>query len=504
MFWRRNKVGLCRVAFVLLLVVGEAAGFFSPQFCELWPWAACFSIFISCVFIGWNFHMTKYIIALLIGFSIALHAESSRRRIEANTRHTDETGQAPEFTLKVESDPKIFKNKNDNPLRISFYSKIGDIPVKVIVRTNDDTKIPSHGEVWKCRGWLSLKKDSPHRYSRRTLWVANANSMKRVSEKPKYHVKKRYSSLAGALAEKVETGLKWCPEIAGLNKAILLGMSSEMPYRKRQIFANAGTVHVFAISGLHVMMVAALMNSLLLCFNVKAYIRCMWILPLLAAYVMLSGAKPSAIRAAIMAAFWLSSGIFGRKPDSLTAWSMAAIVIYTFSPASIFDAGCSLSFTVMLGLLLWIRWSKQFQAPITSRFTVINWILNALGISFATWIAGAPMVASLFGKISPAGIFANILVVPLAAISVVLGAAGIFSSFLSTHLCAFFNNLSALCTISMDRISYWSTLIPGGTLNTKPWGWLNCIAWYFAWFALFSLLSRHLKQRNRAILHDWQ
>jgi competence protein ComEC len=281
-------------------------------------------------------------------------------------------------------------------------------------------------------------------------------------------------------------------------------MSSEMPYEKRRIFADAGTIHVFAISGLHVMMVAVLMNSLILCFNVKPYVKCIVLLPTLAAYVMLSGAKPSAIRAAIMAAFWLSAGMFGRKTDSLTAWSMAAVAIYTFSPASIFDAGCSLSFTVMLGLLLWIKWATQFKSPVASRFTVANWILNALGISFATWIAGTPVVASLFGKISISGIISNVFVVPLAGMSVVLGATGIFSSLLSTHLCVFFNNLSAFCTIAMDRISYWSTLIPGGSLDTQSWGWADCTAWYLAWFALFSLLSRHLKRRESAALHNWQ
>jgi competence protein ComEC len=205
-----------------------------------------------------------------------------------------------------------------------------------------------------------------------------------------------------------------------------------------------------------------------------------------------------------MAAFWLSAGMFGRKTDSLTAWSMAAVAIYTFSPASIFDAGCSLSFTVMLGLLLWIKWATQFKSPVASRFTVANWILNALGISFATWIAGTPVVASLFGKISISGIISNVFVVPLAGMSVVLGATGIFSSLLSTHLCVFFNNLSAFCTIAMDRISYWSTLIPGGSLDTQSWGWADCTAWYLAWFALFSLLSRHLKRRESAALHNWQ
>lgn len=504
MFWRRNRAGLGSVAFALLLMGGEAAGFATPQLCSLWPWSICFSLFVLCIFIGWDLPNPRLITALLFGLTIAWHAESSRQLIELHTRHVDKNGQAPEFTLKVESDPTVLNPKNGRPKRISFYSKIGDIPVKVIAGTSGDSIIPSHGEMWKCRGWLSLKKDSPNRYSRRTLWVMDENSLKRVAKERCRHAGGWYSNLAETLAARVETGLKWCPEIARLNKAILLGMSSEMPYEKRRIFADAGTIHVFAISGLHVMMVAVLMNSLILCFNVKPYVKCIVLLPTLAAYVMLSGAKPSAIRAAIMAAFWLSAGMFGRKTDSLTAWSMAAVAIYTFSPASIFDAGCSLSFTVMLGLLLWIKWATQFKSPVASRFTVANWILNALGISFATWIAGTPVVASLFGKISISGIISNVFVVPLAGMSVILGATGIFSSLLSTHLCVFFNNLSALCTIAMDRISYWSTLIPGGSLDTQSWGWADCTAWYLAWFALFSLLSRHLKRRESAVLHNWQ
>lgn len=526
MFFRKNRAGLMAVMFALSLIVGEASGFSAADLNGIWPWSACFTLFVACVFRGWEIPAARYVFAFMAGITLAWCTESSRRLLESHAMRPDRRGLPPEYTLRIGSDPIIRQSVNGKTRRLSFDSKIGDMPVKVMVRLDGEIAHPQRDEIWRCRGWLSLKKDSPHRYSRRTLWVMDGGSLKRESGKGSCRAGIWYPEASKRLAERAETGLGWCPEIAALNKAMLLGMRSEMPREKRRTFADAGTVHVFAISGLHVMMVAAAMNSLLLCFRIKPAIRCMILLPALSSYVMLSGAKPSAVRAATMAAVLMTAAVSGRKADSLASWAAAAVLTYALSPSSVFDTGCLLSFTVMLGLLLWIKWSSQFAPPTegwlkmaafekkfgdAKAFRILrnlckctNWFLGALGISFATWIAGAPVVATSFGKISPAGILANVFVVPLACVSVVLGAVGIASSFLSDLLAAFFNNLSAFSTIAMDRISQWAATIPGGTFDSLPWRWYDCAMWYMAWLALFTLLSRHLRKRESIPLYEWQ
>jgi competence protein ComEC len=344
--------------------------------------------------------------------------------------------------------------------------------------------------------------------------------MRRLGESGFAGIRQGYAKAAEKLAQHAATGLKWCPQIAALNQAMLLGMGSALPREKREAFANSGTVHVFAISGLHVMMIAALVNSLLSCLGVPVRARCAIAVPVLAAYVMLTGTRPSAVRAALMAAAWMSAGLFGCKADWLSAWSAAAILVYGSSPAAIFDSGCTLSFTVMLGLLLWIKWSAQFSPPSAMLFRspavmapgrawlvrlrrAIDWLSGMLGVSLAAWIAGAPVVATLFGKISPVGIPANIIMVPLAGVSVVLNAAGTGASLVSPVLGAFFNNLAAFSTMAMDAVSRFAGGIPAGSWDTLPWKWHHFAMWYSAWVACFALLSKKLRPKAPADGYEW-
>ena len=303
---------------------------------------------------------------------------------------------------------------------------------------------------------------------------------------------------------------------------MLLGRRSEIPFERKKVFAAAGTMHVFAISGLHVMMIAGLLRMILARTGLSPCACAACAIPLLTAYVMLTGASPSAVRAASMASLWLGAELFGRKPDSLAAWGNAALVIYGISPEMVFDAGCALSFAVMLGILLWIRWAREFATPldwlqkIAERENALGnnrcvtallawhrrgvWLLGALGISSAAWIAGAPIMARVFGRIALGSLVSNIVVVPLAGVSVVLGAVGMAASAVVPPIGALFNNLSALCTWIMEQVSEVVALCPGLSWDTLPWSWCDCFIWYMAWIMLFAVLSRHLPRRETVFL----
>ena len=83
----------------------------------------------------------------------------------------------------------------------------------------------------------------------------------------------------------------------GLNQAMMLGCRNEIPRDMRRVFSNSGTIHVFAISGLNIALVAALLIALVSALGVP---RPHWVLvvaPLLVFYTFASGAQPSAVRA---------------------------------------------------------------------------------------------------------------------------------------------------------------------------------------------------------------
>ena len=525
MFWRRNRPGLMRVALAATLIGGEAAGFAAPRLAVLWPWAACLAVFAVSAVIGWRIAFGRYLVALLVGVTLAWRTEAGRISLEGQAHQMGADGLPPTFDLKVEGDVACRRRPRQGGWVVSFASHVGAVSMKVVAPVRRRCDVPSAGETWRCAGWLSLKKTAPSRYARRTLWVMEADHLRRLSAARRWSPEAAYRKASDFLSRYVGMGLGWCPGLAAFNRAMLLGRRAEVSSAKRSIFAAAGTMHVFAISGLHVMLVAGLLKMLLSKMGLPPRACAACAIPLLAAFVMLSGARPSAVRAAFMAMLWLGAGLFGRKADGLAAWGNVAIPIYGLSPALVFDVGCTLSFAVMLGIALWLRWSAQFATPldwlrrIAAREQALGedrraarlmlWqgrglrLLGWLGISFAAWIAGTPIAARVFGTLTLGGLVANVAVVPLAGMAVALGAAGMALSVVAVPLGAFFNNLAALCTWLMERVSELVADCPGATCETQPWSGLDCCLWYAAWLALFAVLARHLPPRERIAVKTW-
>lgn len=503
------------------LVMGEMIGFSSAFMSGMWPWMMCASVFAVFVAVGWSLPSMRWIVSVLAGVSLAWRCESRRLAVER-----DRCGFPPAYELVVEGDVSCWRRDGDVRI-VSFMSSVCGVPVRVVAAVDGDAEIPAADETWICSGWMSLKRGAPNRYSCRTLWVTNGGRMERVAASGDSSARTIYGKVSDFLSELTGTGIGWNPELASINKAMLLGRRGEISAERRAMFAAAGTIHVFAISGLHVMLVAGVLKMLLEKTGLPSFLQAALAIPLLTAYVMLTGARPSAVRAALMMSLWLGAGIFRRRPDSLAAWGIAAFAVYAVSPAMVFDAGCALSFAVMLGIVLWIRWTSQFSSPAGMMFrsamendaiggnasaarlsrcrSFAEWTLGALGISLSSWIAGTPLSAMIFGRISVGGIFANIFVVPLSAMAVVFSAVGAFASFVFTPLGALFNNMAAGCAWGMRFVSETVAGCPCASFDTLPWRWWECVIWYVSWIVLFAVVARHLPHREELSLpKSWQ
>ena len=506
------------------LIAGEAAGFMLCRFSGLWAWAGVVSVFASCIAAGWRVRGALYPIAVAVGIALAWHVEAGRMALDEYSKTMAEYGRPPSFLLKVKGDASCRRDRK-NRRQVNFASSLSGVPVKVVAQFPEDAEAPADGEIWRCAGWLAQRKNAANRYAGRTLWVTDCGWIGKVADNGGRSADATYRLLCDSFLKRAGTGVEWSRELKAFAGAMLLGRKDGVRRERLAMFAAAGTIHVFAISGLHVMLIAGLLNSLLKALGLSKRMCAAVAIPMLAGYVMLIGAPPSAVRAALMAALYLGAYLFGRKPDSLAAWGVVAIVIFGVSPEMVLNVGCMLSFSVMLGIVLWIRWSGQFASPLDGlvrlasiedalecerRKRIFMWLhakggyaLGAFGISFAAWIAGAPIAAMVFGRLAFGSLLANVVVVPLAGIAVALGVLGLVGAFLLQPLAVLFNNLSALCIYLMARLSEVVAKVPFSSVETMPWSWLDCIMWYAAWFAFFTLAARHLPRKNLSYVREW-
>ena len=265
------------------LIMGACAAFAFPACAELWPHFAYLATVVFLTAWGWGARGLRIPALFVLGMLLAFRADDARARILASNARLG--GERPVLELEVESDVREWTRKRDGAAFVSFASHTGPVQLSVVMpRPADD--LPRIGETWRCPGWISRKSPHGNRFARRTLWVsgkgasAPARAAARVAPARAWSPTVVYAACSKELARRAAAGLAWCAELAGFNQVILLGSRSGLTHERRTMFAAAGTIHVFAISGLHVMVVAGLITCLLKRFDVPLRARGLVAVPL--------------------------------------------------------------------------------------------------------------------------------------------------------------------------------------------------------------------------------
>ena len=296
-----------------------------------------------------------------------------------------------------------------------------------------------------------------------------------------------------AAARLLEAGLADQPDKAGLLKALLLGYRSDLPGDLERTFEVTGTLHIFAISGLHVGVFATLIVALLRTLGVPRHRSSLVLAPVLAAYVIATGLRPSAVRAGVMAlAFW-SAPTFWRKPDAPSALALAALLIVGCCPRDLASPGFILSFSVVAGILAlypvfdrpgraflrpdpWRRDAEPAGAGLLRGLAVRTWSLFA--VSLACWLVSFPLTARLFSLFSPVAVIGNLAVVPGAFLIVLTGCLSLVAGVFSVTGAEIFNHANAVFIGWLLRGVEGMSRLPWGHryVEAPAWEWIG--AWY--------------------------
>src|SRR4029079_11077564 len=141
---------------------------------------------------------------------------------------------------------------------------------------------------------------------------------------------------------------------AALGAGILLGVRSSIAPEVADAFAVAGLTHVVAISGWNIAIVAAIVGALLRPLEERRGGR--WLTPgaaagTIAGYVVMTGASPSVVRAALMAGAMMVARFGGSRAHAASALCLAAVVMLVAAPSVLWDVGFQLSALATAGLI---------------------------------------------------------------------------------------------------------------------------------------------------------
>jgi competence protein ComEC len=225
------------------------------------------------------------------------------------------------------------------------------------------------------------------------------------------------ASLRGTLHSGL-VGLVPEPE-AALGAGILLGVRSSIAPDVADDFATAGLTHVVAISGWNIAIVAALVAAMLRPLERRRGGRRAGVgaaVAIVAGYVLLTGASPSVVRAALMAAAVLVGRLAGSRAHATSALGLAALVMLLAAPSVLWDVGFQLSLLATAGL---IWFGASFEARLGGWPA---WIREPVALTMAAQVTTLPVILVNFERLSLVAPIANVLVVPIVPLAMAASA----------------------------------------------------------------------------------
>ena len=330
--------------------------------------------------------------------------------------------------------------------------------------------------------------------------VADSEIIKEAD--PRYvFYRKVYGYMSSSLS-RLPFGGRGESEAALTYRAMILGDKSLLTPLQKQSFMDTGTMHVFAISGLHIGFAAALLYGMLSLFRVNWRIQPFAALPVLYLYVCACGSRPSSLRAfGMIALVWLALSLSrGMRP--FPSLVLAASIALIASPENIFDAGFVLSYSIVAAILIYsIPLYNCAMSAISGKFSVAGtssgrrfaaWLeryfVAAFCISLGAMFACAPLSAHYFSYVAPMSVFYSPVFVSGAGIAVGLGFAGFgLPSFIAEIL----NAIAVLIVGAMSSFAQFGARIWSGKIEMAMPDLL------LAYFAVFGFLAISAVFENR-------
>lgn len=268
------------------------------------------------------------------------------------------------------------------------------------------------------------------------------------------------------------------PFSAGILSAIILGERQNLPAYVRDVLVYSGTVHIIAISGLHLGIVAFIILLILKIIKIPRKPRYILTICFLIIYCILTGTKPPVVRATIMASILLFAYFLKREVNIYNSLSLAALIILVVNPWQIFEVSFQLSF-LSVAFIVWL--SPRIKSLFPEKLNQISWIrflISVFSVSFAAWLGLLPLIAYYFRVLSPITILANMIVVPYMTIIVASGFNLALVGLLFFPLTPIFAASCELLIMILFKINSLFTTIPGAYFKLPRISFIYILLYY--------------------------
>ena len=225
------------------------------------------------------------------------------------------------------------------------------------------------------------------------------------------------------------------PRLQPVAASLLIGDRSDLKDETETAFIRSGTMHILAISGLHIGVLAAFVMLLCRVVRLRTLTTSLLVLAVICGYAAIVESRPPVMRAVVLGTLIVVGRAFGKKSDGIQALALTALVLLLINPADLFDVGAQLSFVAVAAIIVMTRWvADRTHESFTDQLLAGErswlwraltwsgrWLLAGYTVTAVVWLVTVPITMRTFHLVSPAGLVVNALLTPFSTLVLCAG-----------------------------------------------------------------------------------
>ena len=209
--------------------------------------------------------------------------------------------------------------------------------------------------------------------------------------------------------------------ILGVTESLIFGYKDNLGDEIVSSYSRTGTLHVLAVSGLHVAIVFLIFARLLWFMDRWRYgsiLKTITVLLVMWVYCIITGMAPSILRAGLMISLVVIGKAIHREGHILNSMSVSAFLILCVNPFWLVNIGFQLSFAAVLGI---VYLKDHFMFLYKPKAWLLAQVWDILSITLCAQLATFPLCLYYFNQFPNYFLVSNLIIIPLTTLIVYTG-----------------------------------------------------------------------------------
>ncbi len=257
-------------------------------------------------------------------------------------------------------------------------------------------------------------------------------------------------------------------------KALVLGDRTDISTELKRDYADAGAVHLLAISGLHIGVLFLLLNGLfspLLQWKHGGFVRLLLVVSCLWIFAFITGLSASVMRSVTMFSAVALGIALKRSKSQFQTLLISLFVLLLIRPNFIYDVGFQLSYLAVFGILWLMPVAMQFWKP---RWWIVMKIWQLIALGTIAQLCVLPLSLYYFHQFPLLFLVANLVIVPFMGLLLGGGILVVLVSALNINVPIIIKGYDFLMSF-MNGLIYWVADQDALVIRNIPFGTFELI-----------------------------